>query len=78
MEIISGQKIAQLVSQDIIDNISAEQDNFKENITNCSIGSYLKEIIIFMQKVAIKKDVVITADIPSECYDSIRADATRI
>ena len=78
MDIISGMKISQLISYDILDNISAEQDNFSTTDTNCSIGGYLKEIIIFMQKLALQKDVIITADIPPECYDTIKCDAIRI
>ena len=57
LKIISTQKMTQLLSLDLIDNFSIEQNYFSPNYSSCNIINVIKEVMYVLNDLAIEKRV---------------------
>ena len=55
MKIIIGQKMAKLMSNDLLDHHSMERNKFKRNYETCNLYSIIKEVLYILTEQANRK-----------------------
>ena len=55
MKIIIGQKMAKLMSNDLLDHHSMERNKFKKNYETCNLYSIIKEVLYILTEQANRK-----------------------
>ena len=70
--------MALLLTNDIIDSISAEQNLFTPKQVICTSDNYLREVIFFMRNVAREKGLELRQRISKNCKFSYKMDYMRV
>ena len=78
MKIIIGQKMAKLMSNDLLDLHSIERKMFKCNDEVCNLYSVIKEVVYILTEEAKRKQIVIEEFIDRELKHSLQVDSQRI
>jgi two-component system cell cycle sensor histidine kinase PleC len=78
MKVMIGQKMAKLMTNDLLDHHSIERKVFTPKMENCNLFSIVKEVLFLMSDEAKNKDITIVEDMSDSMKLECIADSQRI